>query len=81
MSTTGVTKRNAVKAVGGIGLALAACAACCAPLLAPWIVAIIAASGAGLCARWTDRAGARHLRRCCLLCLAQFPSPCCEAGD
>jgi hypothetical protein len=46
--STNIAKSRVVKAAGGIGLALAACAACCAPLIAPWLVAVVAASGAGL---------------------------------
>ncbi|WP_245273416.1 hypothetical protein [Mesorhizobium sp. WSM3224] len=39
---------NVDKTTTGFGLFLVACAACCAPLIAPPIVAAIAASGAGL---------------------------------
>lgn len=34
--------------IAGGGLAIAACAACCALLIAPWVVGVVAASGAGL---------------------------------
>jgi hypothetical protein len=37
-----------LKTAGSAGLVIAACAACCAPLIAPWIVALVAAGGAGL---------------------------------
>ena len=43
----GVTSNIRKTAAGG-GLLIAACAACCAPLIAPWVVAIFAAGGAGL---------------------------------
>ena len=36
------------KTAAGAGVFVAACAACCAPLVAPWIVALVAAGGAGL---------------------------------
>ena len=39
---------NLRKPAAGAGLLIAACAACCAPLIAPWIVAVFAAGGAGL---------------------------------
>ena len=40
---------NLLKPATGAGLLIAACAACCAPLIAPWIVAlIVAGGGAGL---------------------------------
>jgi hypothetical protein len=39
---------NIRKTAAGGGLLIAACAACCAPLIAPWVVAIFAAGGAGL---------------------------------
>lgn len=39
---------NLAKSAKGAGLLVAACAACCAPLVAPWLVAIVAAGGAGL---------------------------------
>ena len=43
------TTRKVGKATAsGGGLLIAACAACCAPLIAPWVVAIFAAGGAGL---------------------------------
>lgn len=38
---------NIHKTAAGGGLLIAACAACCAPLIAPWVVAIFAAGGAG----------------------------------
>lgn len=40
--------RNIRKTAAGEGLLIAACTACCAPLIAPWVVAIFAAGGAGL---------------------------------
>jgi hypothetical protein len=36
------------KTITGAGLVLVACAACCAPLIAPPVIAAIAASGVGL---------------------------------
>jgi hypothetical protein len=39
---------NIGKAAASGGLLIAACAACCAPLVGPWVVAAFAASGAGL---------------------------------
>lgn len=44
MSVTSYIRKTA--ATGG--LLIAACAACCAPLIAPWVVAVFAAGGAGL---------------------------------
>lgn len=39
---------NLLKPAAGAGLLIAACAACCAPLIAPWVVAAFAAGGASL---------------------------------
>jgi hypothetical protein len=42
MSSTG----NVGKAAATGGLLIAACAACCAPLIAPWVIGAMAAGGA-----------------------------------
>lgn len=39
---------NLAKTAAGSGLFLAACAACCAPLIAPPLIAVLAAGGTGL---------------------------------
>lgn len=48
MSNLPTNRSPLAKTAGAAGLAIAACAACCAPLIAGPVIALIAAGGAGL---------------------------------